>query len=67
MWRYTVCRHTHACVRTPYTVHTHKHTHRQLFSELSLSPSVVNCLKEQGMDRAFEVQDQTLPLTLEGK
>ncbi|XP_064387365.1 DEAD-box ATP-dependent RNA helicase CshA-like [Halichondria panicea] len=39
----------------------------KLFSELSVNPDLLGRLQRLGIERAFEVQDKTLPLTLEGR
>ena len=40
---------------------------RKPFSEFSLDDEVVMRLKKLGFATAFEIQDKTLPLTLEGR
>ena len=40
---------------------------RKPFSEFALNDEVVCRLKKLGFATAFEIQDKTLPLTLEGR
>ena len=40
---------------------------RKPFSEFSLDDEVVGRLKKLGFTTSFEIQDKTLPLTLEGR
>ena len=40
---------------------------RKPFSEFSLDGEVIQHLKKLGFATAFEIQDKTLPLTLEGR
>ena len=40
---------------------------RKPFSEFSLDGEVIQRLKKLGFATAFEIQDKTLPLTLEGR
>ncbi len=52
----------------PHTCNTcNNYTYRKLFSELSVNPDLLGRLQRLGIERAFEVQDKTLPLTLEGR
>ena len=40
---------------------------RKPFSEFALDDEVIHRLKKLGFATAFEIQDKTLPLTMEGR